>query len=72
MKYVIGNLWKLGALVLLGTLILGAVFGLSFVGCDKENDKMDTTKDGFAPNLEIPAIDASVPVITETATFALG
>jgi len=36
------------------------------------NEDMDTTTSGAFPIGEIPPIDISVPVKTETATFALG
>jgi len=67
-----GNLRKVTIVGVLGVLILGVVLSSSFVGCKKENKTMDVTKDGLVPNVGKPAIDASVPMRTETATFALG
>jgi len=66
------NLRKVITLAVLGALILGAIFASSLVGCQKEDEKMGVTNDGLVPNGGIPAIDASAPVKTETATFALG
>ena len=67
-----GKLREVTTLALLSALVLGVVFGSSLVGCKKENEKTDVTKDGLVPNVGIPAIDASAPVRTETATFSLG
>jgi hypothetical protein len=67
-----GNPKKATIVVVLGVLILGAVFISSLVGCNKEDETMGVTNDGLVPNEGIPAIDASAPVKTETATFALG
>ena len=65
------NLSKLTIAVVTGVFILGIVFSSSLVGC-KENETMSVTNGGAVPEGGIPAIDASAPVRTETATFALG
>ena len=67
-----GNLRKVTIVVVLGVLILGVVLSLSLVGCKKGDDTMGVTNGGLVPKGGIPAIDASAPVRTETATFALG
>jgi hypothetical protein len=61
-----GNLRKVTIIVVLGAFILGAVLSSSLAGCGKEDETMGVRKEG------IPAIDASAPLRTETATFALG
>ncbi|MFC1990049.1 hypothetical protein ACFLVW_05780 [Chloroflexota bacterium] len=66
------NLRKITIVVVLGVFILGAVLSSSLVGCKKEDRKMSVTNYGLVTSRSIPAIDASVPVRTETATFALG
>jgi hypothetical protein len=63
---------KATIVVVLGVFIIGAVFNSSLVGCSKENETMGATNDGLVPNESIPAIDVFAPIITETATFALG
>ena len=67
-----GNLKKTTVITVLGVFILGAVFSASLVGCNKEYEAMGTKNDGLVPKGDIPAIDVSTPVRTETATFALG
>ena len=67
-----GNLRKVTIVVVLGVFILGAVLSSSLVGCKMEDEIMGVTNGGLVPNAGIPAIDASAPVRTETATFALG
>ena len=67
-----GNLRKATAVVVLGMLILGVVFSSSLVGCNKEDEAMGAKNDGLVPKRDIPAIDMSAPLRTETATFALG
>ena len=67
-----GNLRKVITLAVLGALILGVGLSSSLAGCKKEDEKMDVTKDELVRNVGVPAIDASVPWRTETATFALG
>ena len=67
-----GNLRKATTVVILGVFILGAIFSSSLVGCNKEDEAMGAKNDGLVPKGDIPAIDASAPVRTETATFALG
>ena len=52
-------------------------FGLILHACDnmeskKEGEVMATTKTNTMPNVAVPPIDASAPLETETATFALG
>ena len=66
------NLRKVITFVVLGAMILGAVFVSSLVGCKEEGEKMAVKNDGLVPSGDIPAIDASAPVRIETATFALG
>ena len=63
---------RLNIFAILGALILGAVLSSSLAACNKEDETMGVTKDEPVTKQGIPAIDASVPVITETATFALG
>ena len=67
-----GNLRKVTIVAVLGVFILGAVFSSSIVGCKKEDETMGVTNGGLVLTGGIPAMDASGPVITETATFALG
>ena len=67
-----GNLRKATIIVVLGVFIIGAVLSSSFLGCKEEGETMHVANGGFVPKGSIPAIDASAPVITETATFALG
>ena len=66
------NLRKVTIVAVLGMFILGAVLGSSLVGCKKEDETMGVTNGGLVTNGGIPAIDASAPVRTETATFSLG
>jgi peptide-methionine (S)-S-oxide reductase len=52
-------------------------FGLILHACDKgeptkEREVMATTKTNTMPNVAVPPIEASAPLETETATFALG
>ena len=67
-----GNLRKAIIVVVLGVFVLGAVLSSSLVGCKKEDETMGVTNGGLVLKGGIPAIDASTPVRTETATFALG
>ena len=67
-----GNLRKATIVAVLGVFILGAVLTSSLAGCQKEGETMGVTNGGLVPKGGIPAIDASAPVRTETATFALG
>ena len=67
-----GNLKKATIVAVLGVFILGAVFSSSFVGCKKEGETMGPTNGGLVPKGDIPAIDVSAPMRTETASFALG
>ena len=67
-----GNLKKVTIAVVLGVFILGAVFSSNLVGCKKGDDKMGVTSGRVASDKGIPAIDASAPDKTKTATFALG
>ena len=52
-------------------------FGIFLHACNnmkatKEREIMATTKTNSMPSIGIPPIDASAPLKTETATFALG
>jgi len=67
-----GNLRKVIIVVVLGVFVLGAVLSSSLVGCKKEDETMGVTNGGLVLKGGILAIDASAPVRTETATFALG
>ena len=67
-----GNLRKATTFAVLGVFILGAIFSSSLVGCNKEDEAMGAKNDGLVPKRDIPAIDMSAPMRTETATFALG
>ena len=67
-----GNLRKVTIVAVLGVFILGAVFSSSLIGCKKEDETMGVTNGGLVLRGGIPAIDASAPLRTETATFALG
>ena len=66
------NITKIITAVVLGTLILGTIFGSSLAGCKKEGETVSLTDNVSVPNGGLPAIDTSAPAITETATFALG
>jgi len=66
------NLRSATIVAVLGMLILGAVFSSSLAGCKKEDKTMGLTDDGRVSDIAIPAIDATAPMTTETATFALG
>ena len=66
------NLRKVITIMVLGALIPATVLSSSLASYKKQDWKMDVTKDGLVPNVGIPAIDASLPLRTETATFALG
>ena len=66
------NLRKVTIVVVLGVFILGAVLSSGLVGCKKKDETTGVTNGGLVPKGDIPAIDASAPVRTETATFALG
>ena len=66
------NLRKVTIVAVLGALILGAVLGTVLLSSTKEDRVMDLTNDEIVTNAGIPAIDAVLPEITETATFALG
>ena len=67
-----GNLRKVIIIVVLGVFILGAVFSSSLVGCNKKDEAMGANNDGLVSKGDIPVIDASAPMRTKTATFALG
>jgi hypothetical protein len=67
-----GNLRKATILSVLCMFIIGAVFSSSLIGCKKEDKTMGSANDELIAKVGIPAIDASAPVRTETATFALG
>ena len=67
-----GNLRKVTIVVVLGLFILGAVFNSSIIGCKKDDETMDVTNGGLVPQGDIPVIDMSAQIRTETATFALG
>ena len=67
-----GNLRKVTIVAVLGVFILGAALSTSLVGCKKGDDIMGVTNGGLVLRGGIPAIDASAPLRTETATFALG
>ena len=67
-----GNLKKVTIIVVLGAFILGAVLSSSLAGCGKEDETMGVRNGGLVPKEGIPAIDASAPPRTKTATFALG
>jgi hypothetical protein len=67
------SLKNLTMLAVLGVLAIGTVFGLSLTGCNMEDNQVDpTNNDTRVSEATIPAIDATVPIETETATFALG
>lgn len=67
-----GNLRKVTIVVALGAFVLVAVWGISLLGSEKEDETMGLTNDGIVPDVGIPAIDAAAPASAETATFALG
>ena len=50
---------------------MAALLGAIWIGLRKEQNPMDIPTEAVA-TAAIPAIDAVVPVHTETATFALG
>ncbi len=56
----------------LGVTLIAAILAGILVGCLKEGTMVDFPEDGVIPGDSIPPIDASAPVKTETATFALG
>lgn len=58
--------------MVLGAIVLGAIFSSGLAGCSKDDDKTGTGNDGLIPCGDIPPIDASAPESIETATFALG
>ena len=62
---------------LAGLISIFLGFGLFLHACDnmkatKEREIMAMTKTNSIPSIGIPPIDASAPLKTETATFALG
>jgi hypothetical protein len=67
-----GNLRKVTVVLVLGVLILGTALSSSLVGCNEEGETMGMRDNGLVAVGGIPALDASAPVKTETATFALG
>jgi hypothetical protein len=67
-----GNLKKVTIVAVLGVFILGAFLSSSLIGCNKKDKTMGVGNNRIVPDIGIPAIDASAPVKTETATFALG
>ena len=66
------NLRKVTTVAALGVLISGAVWGTSLIRSVMKDEKMGVASDGLVPIGNIPAMDASAPKKTETATFALG
>ena len=68
----IKNLTKTNLVVLLSLFILGIILSLSPIGCNKEAITVTIKDSGSLPIEGIPEIDASAPIVTETATFALG
>ena len=74
----IQNLFDFGRWTFLtGALSLVLGFGFILHGCGKtgtteEKEILATAKAGSTPNREIPPIDRSGSLKTETATFALG
>ena len=67
-----GNVSRVAIVALMGVFILVAVFNSNLGECKKGDKTMAVINDGRIPQVVIPAIDSSVPVVTETATFALG
>jgi len=69
-------MWNLRIVTIVAVLVLltiGAVFNLSLTGCNTEDNQVDPmNNDTRVSETTIPAIDAAVPMETETATFALG
>jgi len=69
-------MWNLRIVTIVAVLVLltiGAVFNLSLTGCNTEDNQVDPmNNDTRVSETTIPAIDATVPMETETATFALG
>ena len=69
-------MWNLRIVTIVAVLVLltiGAVFNLSLTGCTTEDNQVDPmNNDTRVSETTIPAIDAAVPMETETATFALG
>lgn len=69
-------MWNLRTVTIVAVLVLltiGAVFNLSLTGCNTEDNQVDPmNNDTRVSETTIPAIDAAVPMETETATFALG
>ena len=58
--------------VIIAAAIVGTILGAGLLGSAKGDKAMDVTNNGFVTDKVIPEIDAVVPKITETATFALG
>jgi len=61
-------------MVVIGACVVGLVLGAIYLSSTKERKTVTLTKTNTSsdPKAVIPAIDASVPTKTETATFALG
>jgi methionine-S-sulfoxide reductase len=58
--------------LLLGAILIAAIFIGILLGCSKGGTTVDSPEDGVIPGNSIPPIDTSAPAQTETATFALG
>jgi hypothetical protein len=61
-------------MAVVGACVVGLVLGAIYLSSTKERKTVTLTKTNTSsdPKAVIPAIDASVPTKTETATFALG
>jgi hypothetical protein len=61
-------------IAVIGACVVGLVLGAIYLSSTKERKTVNLTetKTSSDPKAAIPAIDASVPTQTETATFALG
>ena len=59
-------------LLLIGTLLTGAAFALTFAGFNREVRVAGNANNTLTGNVTIPPLDTQVPEVTETATFAMG
>ena len=57
---------------LLGVLVVAAIIASIVLSPDEEKEVTSMPDDGATLDVSIPPIDAAAPMVTETATFALG
>jgi hypothetical protein len=69
----LGKVYPLALRVVLGIFLVGLLGGVAMMGWQRSKSTADRAQSELViPGNEVPQIDISAPVETETATFALG